>query len=215
MQIGYARVATSGQPFAAQLDALKHAGCRKIFRDVASGAKAPRPGLDGALKALRTGDTLVVSRLDRLGRSLTQLISMITTLSERDIGFRSLEDALDTTADTGIRRTIAALFAFERELLRERTKVGLDAARAHGKKGGRRPKLDTPEKIQLARQLYEDEANSIASICERLNISRATLYRYVRPRPSPALASSPAMAFTAPESYSSAMPGSVTIPPKD
>ncbi len=181
MDIGYARVSTDDQTLALQLDALKQAGCQKIFRDVASGAKADRPGLAQALDHLRAGDTLVVWRLDRLGRTLTQLIELVTLFDAQGIGFRSLTESIDATTSGGklIFHIFGALAEFERNLIRERTRAGLAAARARGKKGGRRFKLDTPEKVALLRKLYDDQSNSITDICNTFNISPATLYRYI------------------------------------
>ncbi|MFN8531938.1 MAG: recombinase family protein [Dehalococcoidia bacterium] len=181
MDIGYARVSTDDQTLALQLDALKQAGCQKIYRDVASGAKADRPGLAQALDHLRAGDTLVVWRLDRLGRTLTQLIELITLFDTQGIGFRSLTESIDTTTSGGklIFHIFGALAEFERNLIRERTRAGLAAARARGKKGGRRFKLDTPEKVAVLKKLYDDHSNSVTDICNTLKISPATLYRYI------------------------------------
>jgi DNA invertase Pin-like site-specific DNA recombinase len=182
MEIGYARVSTDDQTLNLQLDALKQAGCTRIHRDVASGAKADRPGLARALDDLRPGDTLVVWRLDRLGRTLKQLIELITSFDERAIGFRSLTEQIDTTTSGGklIFHIFGALAEFERNLIRERTNAGLAAARVRGRVGGRRQKLDARAKIALARKLYDDRDNSIADICRTLQISQATLYRYIR-----------------------------------
>src|SRR5947209_7114122 len=179
--VGYARVSTDDQDLSLQLDALKAAGVQKVFRDTASGAKADRPGLAQALEYVRAGDTLVVWRLDRLGRSLTQLIELMTMLDERGVGFRSLTEQIDTTTSGGklIFHIFGALAEFERNLIRERTRAGLSAARARGRLGGR-PKLpETDRKIQMARRLHADHANSIQDICTTLGVSRATLYRYL------------------------------------
>lgn len=183
MQIGYARVSTDDQTLDLQLDALRRAGCRKIFRDTASGAQTVRPGLDQTFDHLREGDTLVVWKLDRLGRTLRQLIELVTRLSDQRIGFKSLTEQIDTTSPNGklIFHIFGALAEFERDLIRERTKAGLDAARARGRKGGGKFILDTPQKVALANKLYADHSLSIAEICDTLNVSRATLYRYVRP----------------------------------
>jgi DNA invertase Pin-like site-specific DNA recombinase len=184
MDIGYARVSTDDQDLSLQLDALEQAGCAKIYRDTQSGAKADRPGLAQALEHLREGDTLVVWRLDRLGRSLSQLIQLMTELDERGVGFRSLTEQIDTTTPGGklIFHIFGALAEFERNLIRERTMAGLAAARARGRKGGRPKRLDTDRKVQMARQLHADTSNSIEDICATLGISRATLYRYLQPR---------------------------------
>jgi DNA invertase Pin-like site-specific DNA recombinase len=180
MDFGYARVSTEDQTLNLQLDALKAAGCRRIFRDVASGNKPDRSGLAQALDHLREGDTLVVWRLDRLGRTLKQLIELITTFDERGIGFRSLTEQIDTTSSGGrlVFHIFGALAEFERTLIRERTQAGLAAARARGKTGGRRFKLDARQVEQL-RSLYADETNEVDDLCRTFNISPATLYRYV------------------------------------
>src|ERR687884_1168438 len=184
MLIGYARVSTQDQTLDLQLDALKHAGCEKFYTDTASGAKAERKGLEEALDYAREGDILVVWRLDRLGRSLPHLIETITTLNNRKVGFRSITENIDTTTSGGklVFHIFGALAEFERDIIRERTTAGLHAARARGRLGGR-PKaktLDTPKKVALAQSLYENEDNSIDEICQMLNVSRATLYRYIK-----------------------------------
>jgi DNA invertase Pin-like site-specific DNA recombinase len=183
MLIGYARVSTVDQTLALQQDALEKAGCARIFTDTASGAKAERKGLDEAIDHLREGDSLVVWRLDRLGRSLKHLIETITALNNRKIGFKSITEAIDTTTSGGklIFHIFGALAEFERDIIRERTQAGLTAARARGRKGGR-PRVLTPKKAQMAQALYNDKTNTINDICRTLNISRATLYRYVRNR---------------------------------
>jgi DNA invertase Pin-like site-specific DNA recombinase len=180
MLIGYARVSTSDQTIDLQKDALDKAGCDKIFTDTASGAKAERIGLDQAVSYVRKGDTLVVWRLDRLGRSLPHLIETITSLNDRGIGFKSITEAIDTTTSGGklIFHIFGALAEFERDIIRERTQAGLNAARARGRLGGR-PKALSPKKAQMAKALYKDKNNTIDEICRTLNISRATLYRYV------------------------------------
>jgi DNA invertase Pin-like site-specific DNA recombinase len=185
MLVGYARVSTDDQTLALQLDALKAASCEKIFTDTMSGAKAERPGLSEALEFCRPGDVLAVWRLDRLGRSLTQLIALMTTLDEKGVGFKSLTEQIDTTTSGGklIFHIFGALAEFERNLIRERTRAGLAATRARGRQGGR-PKttaLDTPRKIQLAQKMYDDPENTIEDICRAMGVSRATLYRYITP----------------------------------
>ncbi|MDQ2743480.1 MAG: recombinase family protein [Chloroflexota bacterium] len=181
MRIGYARVSTDDQDLSLQLDALQAAGCGNIFRDTASGAKVERPGLSQAFDHLRLGDTLVVWRLDRLGRSLSQLITLMTQLDDRGVGFRSLTEQIDTATPGGklIFHLFGALAEFERNLIRERTMAGLAAARARGRRGGRPKLLETDRKVQMARQLHRDHSTSIADICQTLGISRATLYRYL------------------------------------
>src|SRR5512142_2587105 len=182
MLIGYARVSTSDQTLDLQKDALQKAGCDRIFTDTASGAKTERIGLDEALNYVRAGDTLVVWRLDRLGRSLRHLIETITALNNRRIGFKSITEAIDTTTSSGklIFHIFGALAEFERDIIRERTQAGLTAARARGRKGGR-PKALTPKKQEQALTLYNDRKSTIDEICRTLHISRATLYRSIKP----------------------------------
>ena len=179
--IGYARVSTADQTLDLQLDALKKAGCIKIFTDTASGAKSERTGLQEALNYLREQDILVVWRLDRLGRSLKDLIDIISKLDSRKIGFKSLTENIDTTTSGGklIFHVFGALAEFERNLIRERTNAGLQAARARGLKGGR-PKSLTEKRVEMARRIYADKSNSIEEICKTLGVSRMTLWRYVR-----------------------------------
>ncbi len=180
MLIGYARVSTLDQTLALQHDALTQASCQRIFTDTASGSRTDRPGLDEALDFARPGDTLVVWRLDRLGRSLRHIIDTVGTLQERGIGFNSLQEQLDTTTSGGklVFHVFGALAEFERDVIRERTQAGLLAARARGRLGGRPRALD-PRKAQIAQALYHDKTTSIADICRTLRISRATLYRYI------------------------------------
>src|ERR671919_239977 len=179
MLIGYARVSTYDQTLHLQQDALTKAGCSKIFTDTASGAKAERKGLEEALSYIRGGDTLVVWRLDRLGRSLRDLIATMTMLDERKSGFKSLTENIDTTTSGGklIFHIFGALAEFERNLIRERTQAGLSAARARGRKGGR-PKVLTGKQLSIAQDLYE-KRHPIAEICRTLKVSKATLYRSI------------------------------------
>ena len=181
MLIGYARVSTSDQNLDLQLDALKKAGCTKIFHDTISGAKSERPGLDDALAYLRTGDTLTVWRLDRLGRSLKHLIEVINKLNKEDKEFKSLQESLDTATPTGklIFHVLGALAEFERSLIRERTKAGLAAARARGRIGGR-PRVLNAKKMALARSMLKDKSNSVGDVSQALGVSRATIYNYVK-----------------------------------
>jgi DNA invertase Pin-like site-specific DNA recombinase len=182
MLVGYARVSTLEQTLALQQDGLTKAGCERLFTDTASGSLAERPGLTEALGFVRDGeDTLVVWRLDRLGRSLRHLIDTIGALQERGIGFKSLQEQIDTTTSGGklVFHVFGALAEFERDLIRERTQAGLLAARARGRLGGRPRALD-PRKAQIAQALYHDKSNSIADICRTLRVSRATLYRYIK-----------------------------------
>jgi DNA invertase Pin-like site-specific DNA recombinase len=185
MLIGYAQVSTYEQTLDLQQDALTTAGCDRIFTDTASGAQIERKGLEAALSYVRKGDSLVVWRLDRLGRSLPHLISTMTDLEERGIGFKSLTENIDTTTSGGklIFHIFGALAEFERNLIRERTTAGLSAARARGRKGGR-PNALTARQRSIAQSLYDDPKNSIAEICRTLKISRATLYRSIKPRES-------------------------------
>ena len=181
MFVGYARVSTTDQTLDLQQDALQKAGCSKIFTDTASGALAERKGLTEALSYVRAGDTLVVWRLDRLGRSLKDLITRITELNDRKIGFKSLTENIDTTTSGGklIFHIFGALAEFERDIIKERTNAGLEAARTRGKRGGR-PKALSLERIKLAKRLYADTSTSVTEICKMLGISRYTLLRYVK-----------------------------------
>jgi len=183
MFIGYARVSTGEQNLDLQVDALKKANCAKVFSDEMSGVKAERPGLQEALTFLREGDSLVVWRLDRLGRSLRDLVQRVEELQKRGIGFRSLNESIDTASPTGKFQfhLFSALAEFERELIRERTMAGLRAARARGRFGGRKRQM-TPDKVKMASSLIQDPMVSVGEICNTLRISRTTLYRYVGPQ---------------------------------
>ena len=174
--IGYARVSTADQDTALQADALKKAGCTRIFEDTASGAKSDRPGLAAALAYLRDGDVLVVWRLDRLGRSVAHLIETIATLEAQGVGFRSLTENIDTTTPGGrlIFHVFGALGQFERDLIRERTRAGLTAAAARGRKGGRKPVM-TPEKLQRAREYLANGLN-VREAAARIKVSKTSLY---------------------------------------
>src|SRR6266699_2118566 len=182
MLIGYARVSKNEQNLDLQRDALLKAGCleKNIFTDKITGTKAERKGLDAALTHLREGDTLVVWRLDRLGRSLKHLIETVTKLQQQHIAFQSITENINTSTATGqlIFHIFGALAEFERNLIRERTIAGLEAARARGHNGGR-PKKGETETKRMARKLYEDKTITIKDICKSLRISKATLYRYV------------------------------------
>jgi DNA invertase Pin-like site-specific DNA recombinase len=182
--VGYARVSTNGQELQLQLDALLKAGCpkRAIFTDKVSGSKSARPGLDECLAHLKPGDTLVVWRLDRLGRSVRHLIDLVEQLRQREVGFKSLCDgAIDTTTASGelIFHIFTVLTQFEWRLIQERTKAGLNAARARGRKGGRPTIAADDPRIQTAKQLHADKAMSIPAILRTLKISRPTLYRWL------------------------------------
>jgi DNA invertase Pin-like site-specific DNA recombinase len=174
--IGYARVSTAEQDTALQTDALNKAGCERIFEDTVSGAKADRPGLAEALAYLRDGDVLAVWRLDRLGRSLPHLIETIAALEARGVGFRSLTEAIDTTTPGGrlIFHVFGALGQFERDLIRERTKAGLTAAAARGRKGGRKPVV-TADKLQRAREHIANGLN-VREAAARLKVGKTALY---------------------------------------
>jgi DNA invertase Pin-like site-specific DNA recombinase len=178
--LGYARVSTGDQHPDLQVDALKAAGCYRVFVDTASGALAARPALDQVLDQLRPGDILVVWKLDRLGRSLRHLIDTVATLADRGVGFRSLQEAIDTTTPGGklVFHIFAALAEFERDLIRERTAAGLAAARARGRKGGR-PAVMTEHKIRLARQMYASKQYTVAAIASALGVSRTSIYRHL------------------------------------
>jgi DNA invertase Pin-like site-specific DNA recombinase len=181
MLIGYARVSTQDQTLDLQKDALHKIGCTKIFTDTVSGSTAERPGLHEALQFLRTGDALVVWRLDRLGRSLQHLIETMAQLQQRSIGFKSLTENIDTTTPVGklIFHVFGSLAEFERDLIRERTQAGLMAARARGKQGGRPSHLNAKQRT-LLQTLYADKNNRIVDILSTLHISKSTLYRYLK-----------------------------------
>ena len=180
MLIGYIRVSTHDQNLDLQRDALKKAGCSKFFEDQASGSTQARPALDRMLDSLREDDTVVVWRLDRLGRSLKHLIEVVTYLEENKIGFKSLQESIDTTTSGGklIFHIFGALAEFERNLIQERTKAGLEAARARGRTGGRREALDDNKK-QIAVELYHKREHTVEEICRMMGISKPTLYKYV------------------------------------
>jgi DNA invertase Pin-like site-specific DNA recombinase len=189
MIVGYARVSTQDQTLDLQLDALEKIHCGRIFTDMASGSKIERGELEKALRFLRAGDVLVVWRLDRLGRSLRHLIDTAAHLHERQIGFQSLTESIDTTTSSGklIFHVFGALAEFERDLIRERTRAGLQAARARGRFGGRprSPVLSDPRRLAMARALHADKQNRVSDICRTLGVSRATLYRYLVQSVSP------------------------------
>lgn len=189
MKIGYARVSTNEQNIDLQIDALQKAGCDKIYKEVVSGAKADRPQLNQLLENLRSGDILIIWKLDRLGRSLKHLIALVNDLALKEIGLQSLNDPIDTTTPHGrlCFNLFASLAEFERDLIRERTQAGLTAARARGRKGGR-PK-GIPKKAETiacaAETLYLERKLSVKEITEKLNIAKGTLYSYLRHRGVP------------------------------
>lgn len=178
--IGYGRVSTSGQNLDRQRRALTVAGCAKVFYDTGSGRDADRPELAACRAYLRPGDTLVVASLDRLSRSLADLIALVAELRRQEVGFRSLHEALDTTTPGGrlVFHVFAALAEFIRELIVEGTREGLDAARARGVRLGRPPAM-SPEQVRHARELLTRPDNTVAAIARLLGVSRSTLYRHV------------------------------------
>jgi DNA invertase Pin-like site-specific DNA recombinase len=175
--VGYARVSTRDQTPALQLDALRAAGCRRVFEETASGAQRDRPQLKAALDYLREGDTLVVWKLDRLARSTQQLIGTVEELARRGVGFRCLTQDIDTTSAGGrlVFTIFSAIAEFEREIIRERTRAGLDAARARGRKGGRPRKLK-PKDLAAARALLRDPELTVDDVARRLGVAPSTLY---------------------------------------
>lgn len=179
--LGYARVSTGEQDASLQHDALTTAGCYRVFTDTASGSLESRPELNKVLDQLRPGDTLVVWRLDRLGRSIRHLIDQLAALQGRGVEFRSLQENIDTSSSGGrlVFHLFASLAEFERDLIRERTNAGLKAARARGRTGGRPPLL-TKDKLRTARKLYEQQDMTVAQIGEVLGVSRTTVYRALR-----------------------------------
>ena len=182
MKVGYIRVSTSRQDEALQVDALTKIGCEKFFTDKSTGAKFDRVGLEEALAFVRPEDTFIVWKLDRLGRSLSHLIKILSRLKERDIGFMSLTENIDTTTPSGklIFHVIGAIAEFERDLIRERVTAGMDAARARGRHGGRPKKLGTDRKVVMIRRLYAEKQMPIKDICDIMGVTKATLYRYVK-----------------------------------
>ena len=179
MLVGYARVSNQDQNLELQRDALNRAKCERIFEDTMSGAKAERPGLIEAISFMRPGDTLVIWKLSRLGRSLKQLIETVQLLHEKGIELKCLNENIDTAGAAGklLFHIVAAFAQFERDNMIENTKAGLDAARARGKSGGRPKKLDE-KKAAMARELRSNSTRTVKEICEVLKISRATFYNY-------------------------------------
>ncbi|AEO42544.1 recombinase family protein [Xanthomonas euvesicatoria] len=179
-RIGYARVSTDDQHLDLQRDALTQAGCSVIYEEAASGKSAIRPELEQCRKALRAGDTLVVWRLDRLGRSLPDLVQIVADLERQCVGFESLTEKIETGSAAGklVFHVFAALAEFERGLIRERTQAGLAAARARGRAGGRRPKLDE-QQVREIKVLLRDPGIQVADVARRYGVSRTTLYKHV------------------------------------
>ncbi len=186
MKIGYQRISTKDQSFDLQTDALLNYGCEKLFSDISSGAKSQREKLDEMLCQLRPGDILVVYKLDRLGRSLKHLVELINDLTEKKIGLVSLNDPVDTTSAHGrlITNIFASIAEFERELIVERTKAGLNAARARGRTGGRPKGLSKEAKTKAvaAESLYSSKKLPVSDICNQLQISKSTFYNYLKVR---------------------------------
>jgi DNA invertase Pin-like site-specific DNA recombinase len=183
MKIGYARVSSDDQNLDFQRDALQKAGCERIYEEKKSGRNVDRPEFQRLMEALRAGDTLVVWKLDRLGRSLKHLITTVETLGGMEVGLQSLTEAIDTTTTNGrmIFHFFALLAEFERSLIQERTLAGLQAARARGRQGGR-PKVLTPEQQRMAQSLRDDPTQRVEDICKTLGISRTTFYRETQGR---------------------------------
>jgi DNA invertase Pin-like site-specific DNA recombinase len=186
MFLGYARISSKDQNLDLQLDALKKAGCELLFKDIISGAKTNRPALDKMLEQARKGDIIVVWKLDRLGRSLKHLVELIALLIDKGIGFKSLNDNIDTTTSQGrlIFNIFASLAEFERDLISERTKAGLQAARSRGRVGGRPKGLSENAKLKaiVCETLYKEGQLSISQICTQLNLSKNTFYSYLKSR---------------------------------
>ena len=184
MKIGYARVSTQDQELGLQLDALEQAGCEKIYQEKVSGTAKARPQLEAMLEHLRKGDVVVVWKLDRPARSLKDLVSLVNQIQEKGASFQSVSDQIDTTSAHGkfTFHIFASLAEFERDIIRERTKAGLAAARARGRVGGRPKGLSkkAQHKAILAERLYMEGELSISEICEQLSISKGTLYNYLR-----------------------------------
>ncbi|MBI0065033.1 recombinase family protein [Bifidobacterium polysaccharolyticum] len=180
MLIGYARVSTLEQNEELQTDALKKAGCGRIYVDHSSGAKASRPQQDRMLEALHEGDTVVVWKLDRLGRSVQNLVDLMDRFHKQGVGFRSLTENMDTSTPGGVLvfNIFSALAQFERDLIRERTMAGLTAARARGRKGGRPYKLSDKD-VAMVRQLYDSRTVTVKEIAARFNVSRSTIYKAI------------------------------------
>lgn len=181
MKVGYVRISTGDQSLDLQKDAVQVEGCCEIFEDIASGAKSDRPGLQEALKYLREGDVLVVWKLDRLGRSLKNLIELCLNLHEKGIHLKSMRENIDTATPVGklFFHLIASLAEFERDIIRDRTQAGLQAARARGKRGGRRPSLDRKQ-VEMASSMLDTGVSTMEEIAKMFGVSRTTLYRHLK-----------------------------------
>jgi DNA invertase Pin-like site-specific DNA recombinase len=184
MLVGYARVSTGEQNLDLQTDSLRESGCERLFTDIGSGARSDREGLREIFEFLRKGDTLVVWKLDRLGRSLKHLIELVAKLDQQGIGFRSLQENIDTTTSGGklVFHVFGALAEFERDIIRERTQAGLAAARSRGRRGGR-PKAMSEQQLIMARTLLNDPKTTVSEVCLTLGVSRSTLYRHLSSDP--------------------------------
>ncbi|MEL7425664.1 MAG: recombinase family protein [Bacteroidota bacterium] len=186
MKFGYARVSTKEQNLSMQLDALQKEGCGRVFEEKMSGAKADRPELQRLLDQLREGDVIVIWKLDRLGRSLRDLVNLVNEIQAKGAGLKSLHDSIDTSTPHGklTFHLFAALAEFERDIISERTKAGLAAARARGRKGGRPPGLSKAamDKAIIAETLYKQGKMSVTGICTHIGIARSTLYKYLKIR---------------------------------
>ena len=181
MHVGYARISTKEQHLRMQEDALKSAGCTEIYTDIASGSKSERPGLNKLLLRIREGDTLVVWKLDRLGRSVQHLIETVAALSKQQVSFKSLQENIDTNTSGGklIFHIFGALAEFERDLIRERTEAGLKSARSRGHMGGRPALLDNRQ-IKRMIEMYDSKKNTVGEICKIYEISRPSFYNYLK-----------------------------------
>lgn len=186
MKIGYARVSTKDQNLSLQIDALKKEGCQLIFKEKVSGAKAERIELNKMIDQIRHGDIVIIWKLDRLGRSLRDLVELVGTLLDKGAGLKSLNDPIDTTTPQGrlIFNIFASLAEFERDIIRERTRAGLEAARVRGRKGGRPKGLssEAQKTAMAAESLYKEGKLTVSEISKKLNISKSTLYSYLRYR---------------------------------
>ncbi len=182
VDVGYVRVSKREQNPELQRRELRAAGCERIFEERVSSREEKRPQLEAAFDYCRAGDVLVVWRLDRLGRSIKELIGLVNGLEDRGVGFRSLRESLDTTSPGGrlVFHVFASIAEFERDVIRERTMAGLEAARARGRKGGRKPVMDE-KKLALASRLMGDSRVPIADVCDAVGVSSSTLYRYLTP----------------------------------
>lgn len=184
LKIGYARVSTKDQNLSLQKDALQKEDCELIFEEKASGAKSDRPELRRMIDLLRKGDIVIIWKLDRLGRSLRDLVNLVTEIQDKGAGLKSLNDSIDTTTPQGklTFHLFAALAEFERDIISERTKAGLESARARGRKGGRPKGLskEAQDKAIIAKSLYDKGDMSVSKICSHLSISKSTLYKYLK-----------------------------------